>query len=104
MRNTGIGVAVFGALLVTGAVIMAGLSVASQNACNASGDDDCEDFSGIGPFFALLLGGLGVAHLAVGVPLVIAGSQPAKVPAVPAIVPGNATVAGSRSVALQWSF
>jgi hypothetical protein len=102
MVNTGIGVTVVGAVLIAGSVVVLALNTASQNACMPA-EDDC-DFSGIGAFIALLMGGLGVGHLAVGVPLLVVGSQPAQAPAPPAIVPGNALLAGSRSLALHWSF
>lgn len=86
---------------VLGLVTLFGGGIAYANAQRSNHNDD--RFAG--QLTGLLMMGFGGAHLAVGVPLVIAGSLPrsgSKAMALPAAIPS--ITAGPRSVALRWAF
>ena len=108
MFKAGVAVTAVGVAMMLGAGAIYAASAASLKSCGVGGGDDdwCGVSAGIGEFSAALLGGFGLTHVIVGIPLIAVGAQPPASPLTTArlFVPTTPTAASSRSISLTWAF
>ena len=101
MMVSGAAVTAIGVALVATGVAIYARGITSQRSCGPQ--DEC-----LGPGFdmgaGILAGSFGLAHLAVGVPLLVVGARPPRASDTPAALPLPPPALSTRSLGLAWTF